>query len=82
MWACNFISCLSWDDNDDNSYYKTFLGHSGGVYNVCPDLDWINGQTVAGRFFEMRNIILMEAIRSLEAPGQTVGDHGNISLGH
>lgn len=22
-WACNFISCLCWDDNDDNSHYKT-----------------------------------------------------------
>lgn len=47
--------------------------------NVCPYLDSINGQIVAGRFFEMRNIILIEAIRSLEAPGQAVGDHGNIS---
>lgn len=54
----------------------------GDVYNVCPDLDSINGQTAAGRFFEMKNIILIEAIRSQKTPGQAVGDHGNISLGH
>lgn len=59
-----------------------FLGHSGDVYNVTLDLDSINGQIVAGRFFEEKNIILIEAIRSQEAPGQAVGDHGNVSLGH